>query len=227
MSTATAIRSMLASGLTIEQALIAVEAMEEAAVSARMTLTNAERQAKHRAKKKAEAQALNNKNNVTSVIPVTSVTSVTPTPENTASLARAFSIGEEVSIYPPEKPTVSTPKPEKPISNRQPRGSRLTADWQPNDDDRQFARDRLPTNLACREELGKFREYWLAKPGAGALKLDWSLTWRKWVRTASDRYPRGPPYANGHKPPQTNMAIDALQEILRDDQERNSDNPPH
>lgn len=36
-----------------------------------------------------------------------------------------------------------------------------------------------------------FRDYWIAKPGAAALKLDWSATWRTWVRKQSA------PHANG------------------------------
>lgn len=30
-----------------------------------------------------------------------------------------------------------------------------------------------------------FRDYWIAKPGAAALKLDWAATWRTWVRKQS------------------------------------------
>jgi hypothetical protein len=36
----------------------------------------------------------------------------------------------------------------------------------------------------------QFRDYWHAKPGAGAVKLDWLGTWRNWVRTDMNRQPR-------------------------------------
>lgn len=62
MSTAAAIRGMLAAGLTVEQALIAVEQMEQAKGSA--AKSNAERQAAWRARQKA---VTNNGNNVTPV----------------------------------------------------------------------------------------------------------------------------------------------------------------
>jgi hypothetical protein len=69
MSVAAAIRSMIAAGLTIEQALIAVEAMEQAKGTRSAA---AERQRRYRERQKAGA--------VTSrdVTSVTSVTSVTP-----------------------------------------------------------------------------------------------------------------------------------------------------
>lgn len=209
---------MLASGLSIDQALIAVEAIEDAARASSMT--NAERQAKHRAKKRADAEALNNENNVTPVTVVIPVTSVTAAEDPRVC---AVFTGEEVRIDTPTEPTVLTPKPEKQTSNRQPRGSRLSPDWEPTEEDRQFARQRLPSGTACREELGKFREHWLAKPGSAALKLDWSLTWRKWVRTAGERYATGPPRAvNGHKPP-TNLAINAIREMMEDERDSGFD----
>ncbi len=34
------------------------------------------------------------------------------------------------------------------------------------------------------KELFNFRDYWTAKSGANATKLDWQATWRQWVRKA-------------------------------------------
>lgn len=59
------------------------------------------------------------------------------------------------------------------------RGMRLPADWIPSASDSAFARERGldPDHIAeC------FRDYWHAKPGAGAAKSDWSATWRNWCR---------------------------------------------
>jgi len=36
-------------------------------------------------------------------------------------------------------------------------------------------------------ELEKFQNYWLAKTGPNATKLDWDRTWRNWVHTAAPR----------------------------------------
>jgi hypothetical protein len=34
------------------------------------------------------------------------------------------------------------------------------------------------------KELANFRDYWTAKSGANATKLDWQATWRQWARKA-------------------------------------------
>jgi len=31
-------------------------------------------------------------------------------------------------------------------------------------------------------QAAQFRDYWIAKPGAQACKLDWEATWRNWCR---------------------------------------------
>ena len=66
------------------------------------------------------------------------------------------------------------------------RATRLPSDWQPDLEDRQFAREMgfNPDDVAAR-----FRDYWHAKAGQPGTKLDWSATWRNWCR--SD-YQRGP-----------------------------------
>lgn len=59
--------------------------------------------------------------------------------------------------------------------------SRLPADWIPSDDDIKFCeserKDLNPGVVADR-----FRDYWIAQPGAKGRKLDWPATWRNWVR---------------------------------------------
>jgi hypothetical protein len=43
-----------------------------------------------------------------------------------------------------------------------------------------------------------FEDYWVAKPGPNALKLDWRATWRNWVRNAKpDRPVNGHAYGGG------------------------------
>lgn len=59
--------------------------------------------------------------------------------------------------------------------------TRLPADWTPSDDDINFCiterKDLTPSVVADR-----FRDYWVAQPGAKGRKLDWPATWRNWVR---------------------------------------------
>jgi hypothetical protein len=35
------------------------------------------------------------------------------------------------------------------------------------------------------DEADRFRDYWIAQPGAKGIKLDWPATWRNWIRRAA------------------------------------------
>jgi len=35
-------------------------------------------------------------------------------------------------------------------------------------------------------ETDKFRDYWLAKSGRDATKVDWNATWKNWLRKAAE-----------------------------------------
>jgi uncharacterized protein YdaU (DUF1376 family) len=77
-------------------------------------------------------------------------------------------------------PSVDSKSPKK--------GTRLSAEWRPNEADWADACNVLGSRQA-ENELAKFRDYWPAKPGREGLKLDWNATWRNWVRNASERSP--------------------------------------
>ncbi len=53
-----------------------------------------------------------------------------------------------------------------------------------------WARERVP-GVDGRHETEKFANYWRAKTGQGATKLDWVATWRNWMLAASERLPTG------------------------------------
>lgn len=74
------------------------------------------------------------------------------------------------------------------------RGSRLMPAWQPNPDELRWARDARP-DLDLNGEIERFRDYWIAKPGKDGVKLDWTATWRNWIRNA-----RGIPGAAAPRP---------------------------
>ena len=59
------------------------------------------------------------------------------------------------------------------------RGSRLPPDWTPEGD-------------YDREELERFRDYWIAKAGKDGVKLDWQATWRNWLRNSKQWKPTHP-----------------------------------
>lgn len=63
------------------------------------------------------------------------------------------------------------------------RASRLPDDWQPTPELVTWAQRERP-DVALRVEIEVFRDYWHARPGAGALKLDWAKTFRNWIRKA-------------------------------------------
>jgi uncharacterized protein YdaU (DUF1376 family) len=69
------------------------------------------------------------------------------------------------------------------------KGARLSPDWVPSEIDMAWARAKRP-DLDLPETLERFREYWLAKSGQSATKLDWSMTWKTWVRNEKAPPPR-------------------------------------
>lgn len=75
-------------------------------------------------------------------------------------------------------------------------GCRLPDDWQPTFADMEFATDQLGRERAG-VEVDTFRDYWHAKTGQLATKLDWSATWRNWIRKALQQS-QPPPRTNGH-----------------------------
>lgn len=74
------------------------------------------------------------------------------------------------------------------IANRQksPRGARLQPDWSLPTEWFNWTRINLANSTpeTIKLEADKFRDYWIAKSGQQAAKLDWEATWRNWCRTA-------------------------------------------
>ena len=68
------------------------------------------------------------------------------------------------------------------------RAMRLPEDFEP---DWTFAAGLGFARAEAGVEFDKFRDYWRAKSGRDATKLDWAATWRNWMRNAGDRRPRG------------------------------------
>lgn len=78
----------------------------------------------------------------------------------------------------------------------QKRGTRIPADWTPDEATRTWTLDRIPERVAA-VELEKFRNYWSAKTGRDATKLDWPATWRNWVLNTNTRGGRASPASDG------------------------------
>lgn len=78
--------------------------------------------------------------------------------------------------------SLSVQQSERNDHDRSKRGSRLPSDWEPNDEDSEFAQALGVEPRAAAEE---FRDYWCAVPGTRGLKLDWSATFRNSCRKVS------------------------------------------
>jgi len=77
------------------------------------------------------------------------------------------------------------------------RGCRLPADWFLPKEWGDWALGEGLTEARIRTESENFRDYWHARAGPGAVKLDWQATWRGWVRRSLETKPRG---SNNGKP---------------------------
>ena len=73
------------------------------------------------------------------------------------------------------------------------RGSRLPADWElsPSDGNISMAVAALGSYDRVDAEEAKFKDYWISQPGQKGVKLDWSATWRNWIRRAAEQRPTG------------------------------------
>lgn len=74
------------------------------------------------------------------------------------------------------------PKPLKKIKTQSSRGTRLTKDWILPKDWGIWAEGSGMSRADIIKESEKFRDYWIAKSGSHATKMDWEATWRNWVR---------------------------------------------
>jgi hypothetical protein len=74
-------------------------------------------------------------------------------------------------------------------------GTRLPPDWRLDPEGRAFAAGLGYADAAIDFLAAQFADYWRAKPGDGARKRDWGLTWQVWCRNY--RGPAGPGGAGG------------------------------
>jgi 5-methylcytosine-specific restriction endonuclease McrA len=66
------------------------------------------------------------------------------------------------------------------------RGSRLEREWWPSTSEVDYALAKGLDLDHVNIEAQKFRNYWTAKAGAGATKLDWTATWQNWILNAKE-----------------------------------------
>lgn len=103
------------------------------------------------------------------------------TPENTPSNVNVNRNSEKKS----EVAHAPSPPPSKPKARL---ASRIPEGWKPDPELVAYAEKELP-NVDVEKLAEAFTDYWQAAAGAKARKLDWSATWRTWVRRSVDKYP--------------------------------------
>lgn len=89
------------------------------------------------------------------------------------------------------------------------RACRIPKDWQP---DMNEARALGFTDDAARWEADKFRDYWSARAGKGAAKLDWLATWRNWLKGAIENGRTKPKATPRHR----NALVEAADRLERE-----------
>jgi len=84
-------------------------------------------------------------------------------------------------------PPSLTPLSSPPSLDARKRATRLPEGWEPTPEMVAYARDQ---GLDPRRVADDFRDYWRAKAGQSAAKVDWGATWRGWCRREADRTAR-------------------------------------
>lgn len=70
------------------------------------------------------------------------------------------------------------------------RGSRIPEGWAPARTEANLAAEAGRDPEVLNRELANFRDYWTAKAGQSATKLDWDATWRTWIRKVDNFAPK-------------------------------------
>ncbi|MBY5821466.1 hypothetical protein [Rhizobium leguminosarum] len=144
--------AMVATGCTPEQIAAVVKASMSKGKS------GAERQAEYKARKDAERQMTEN-----------DVTSVSGDENDDEPL-------------PPKEKSPTPPKEITPITETTKRARRLADDWALPASWGQWALSEGYPETTIRLQADIFADFWQARGGQGAAKLDWFKTWKNWMR---------------------------------------------
>lgn len=101
-------------------------------------------------------------------------------PAPSAAAAAADPTGDDDDKPETSGALVPAPAPDRPGR----RGRRLPDAWTPARTPGNFTVEAGHSPDWLRRELDRFRDYWVAQPGARGRKVDWDATWRNWVRRA-------------------------------------------
>lgn len=105
-----------------------------------------------------------------------------------------------------------------------PRGTRIPDDFAVTEAMVKWAREHAP-HVDGRFETDQFRDYWSARAGREAVKVDWVATWRNWMRRTEQRSGRQPTN-HREQPGQLNPADQRLADVQALKARFRGDNPP-
>lgn len=165
MSLSVIVRALVSSGATPEMILAVVEAHEGEATKAidARRANDAERQRKVRLARSCHVTSRD--------VTVTSVT----------ELAKEIPpIPPKENIY-PSPPKGGTSQKKQACRFENSGITNLPTEWQT------FAKSKNLSDSQAAREFEKFQNYWTAKSGGAAAKLDWAATWRNWILDVFER----------------------------------------
>jgi hypothetical protein len=147
-------------------------------------------------------------------IAVSPITTPQTGPDDTAQLC-----GKNRQIEPSKDSLPSGERDDEPILashqalsiSSKARQTELPTDWMPTALDLEFARGEGLGDDAIRREIGKFKDYWPNAPTARRKKVDWSATWRNWIRRAAEQ--KRPHSGNSNGARTRGSALDGFDQI--------------
>jgi hypothetical protein len=204
MSAVRFIQRCLDAGMSVEMAMVAAQAFEaEMLVVAPPPSKAALRQRRFRDKRNEALQrnagdacdaevTVGDERVSPKEIPPTPPKEITPSQITPLEKPNGFS-PPGVVVLRPEQPNAQGPPPKA-------RATRLPSDWRPPDDVLAWAAKAGFSDKDVSFETDKFHDYWGAISGQRGTKLDWSGTFRNWLRNSNQprgggRAPAGPPNA--------------------------------
>lgn len=107
-------------------------------------------------------------------------------------VSRDMSADSPVTVTPPKEVEEERDKPKKTTSSSgaRKRATRIPDDFAITSEMVAWAREHVPGLIDAglgNRETDKFVNYWHAKSGKDATKIDWPATWRNWMLTAAER----------------------------------------
>lgn len=105
----------------------------------------------------------------------------------TETLAELVTVSADAAPATAITTSLKASKPQK--TSKRPsesRGTRLPDDWQPDQALADWTRANAPA-AANNIEVERFRDYWIAQPGAKGRKTNWVATWRNWARKCQEQ----------------------------------------